>query len=59
MEDNITFTFSRLQVLLSLAFQIWIIVFPIMLIRKMNYLITLIEGQGYSNPETVEPEDDR
>ncbi|GEM_PF-845120 len=57
MEDNITFTFSKLQVLLSLAFQLWIIVFPIMLIRKLNYLTSLIQDQVYPNPETVEPEE--
>lgn len=57
MEDNITFTFSRLQVLLSLAFQLWIIVFPIILIRKLNYLTSLIQDQGCPDSEAVEPEE--
>ena len=55
MEDNLTFTFSKLQILLSLGFQMWIIIFPVILIRKLNYLINLIQDQGYSNPDSVEP----
>lgn len=46
-------TLTPLQVLLSLAFQIWIIVFPIILIRKLNYLIKMMQDQFYSNEEST------
>ena len=51
MENAINVSFSPLQVLLSLAFQVWIIVFPIIIIRKLNYLTALLQDQ-------LEPEDE-
>ena len=51
MENAITINFTPLQLLLSLAFQIWIIVFPILVIRKLNYLTALLE-------EHLHPEDE-
>ena len=42
MEHTISFNLTPLQVILSLAFQIWIIVFPIILLRKINYLTALL-----------------
>ncbi len=47
MENGISVTISPIQMLLSLAFQAWIIVFPIILIKKINYLIALIESDKY------------
>ena len=47
MENAISVTISPVQMLLSLAFQAWIIVFPIILIKKINYLIALIESDRY------------
>jgi len=46
MDNVISITVTPLQVLLGLAFQIWIIAFPIILIRKLNYLISLVSSQG-------------
>lgn len=43
MENAITVNLTPLQVFLSLAFQIWLIVFPIILIRKLNYLTTMMQ----------------
>ena len=51
MENSISLSVSPLQVLLGLAFQIWIIVFPIILIRKINYLTALISSQKYDEEE--------
>ncbi len=51
MENSINISVSPLQVLLTLAFQIWIIVFPILIIRKLNYLTDLLHSQ-------LEPEND-
>ncbi len=53
MENSITVNLTPLQVLLSLAFQIWIVVFPIILIRKINYLTDLIQDQLYPNKEST------
>lgn len=47
MENSISISVSPLQALLGLAFQIWIIVFPIILIRKLNYLTALVTSQKY------------
>ncbi len=47
MENSISISVSPIQALLALAFQIWIVVFPIILIRKLNYLTALITSQGY------------
>ena len=45
MENAISITVTPLQALLGLVFQIWIIVFPIILIRKLNYLTALVASQ--------------
>ena len=47
MENAINLSVSPFQVILALAFQIWIIVFPIIIIRKINYLTSLIAAQNY------------
>ncbi len=52
MDSAITINLTPLQALLSLAFQIWIVVFPIILIRKINYLTDIIQEQFDSNKET-------
>ena len=57
MENAISVTLSPLQVLLSLAFQIWMIVFPIILIRKLNYLIAVIQDHFYSNKDSSSTND--
>ena len=51
MENSISVSFSPLQVILSLAFQIWIVAFPIIIIRKLNHLTTLLQEQDYSKKE--------
>lgn len=38
-----TITVSPLHAYLALAFQVWMLVFPIVIIRKLNYLIALFE----------------
>ena len=51
MENSISINVSPLQALIALAFQIWIVVFPIILIRKLNYLTSLIASQKYYEDE--------
>ena len=43
MEQAISFNVSPTQLILAVAFQLWMIVFPIILIRKINYLTTLLQ----------------
>ena len=43
MENALTVSVSPLQVLLALAFQIWIVVFPIIIIRRLNRLNALLQ----------------
>ena len=52
MENSISISVSPLQALLALAFQIWIVVFPIILIRKLNYLTAIIASQKCYEDET-------
>lgn len=51
MENAMTVSVTPLQAILALAFQVWIIVFPIILIRKINYLTELLQDQVDSNKE--------
>jgi len=51
MENAISIDITPMQALIGLVFQIWIIVFPIILIRKLNYLTALIASQKYSEEE--------
>ena len=43
MENSINVNLSPIQALLSLAFQIWLIVFPIIIIRKLDYLTGILK----------------
>jgi hypothetical protein len=42
MENSINLTVTPIQAVLALVFQVWMIVFPILLIRKINYLTDLL-----------------
>jgi len=43
MDSAINLSVTPLQALLALAFQAWLIIFPIILIRKVSHLEALIE----------------
>lgn len=47
MESSMNVSFSQGQILFAMAFQIWMIVFPIILIRKLNYLIVLMQDRSF------------
>ena len=51
MENSISISITPVQALLGLAFQLWIIVFPIILIRKLNYLTALIASEKYQQEQ--------
>lgn len=46
MDNAISVNLSPLQVLLTLAFQLWIVIFPILIIRKLNYMIALLQDKS-------------
>ena len=52
MENTISLTLSPLQVLLSLVMQIWLVIFPVLILRKLNELTRLLQS-----PEEVQEED--
>ena len=43
MENSINLSVTPIQAVLALVFQVWMIVFPILLIRKINYLTDLLQ----------------
>lgn len=46
MENAMTVSVTPIQLLLSFVFQAWIIIFPIIIIRKLNFLIDLLQEDG-------------
>jgi len=49
MEEAIIANFTPLQMFLALALQIWIfVIFPIIVIRKINYLTALVQSSLHS-----------
>ncbi|MFA5087446.1 MAG: hypothetical protein WC552_00260 [Candidatus Omnitrophota bacterium] len=52
MESSINVSVTPLQILLALAFQIWIVVFPIIIIRKLNSLTNLLLEHVDGNAES-------
>lgn len=56
MENAINISVTPIQALLGLIFQIWIIVFPIILIRKLNYLTALVTSQSDFQEQSDDPE---
>ena len=54
MENAINISVTPLQMILSLAFQVWIIAFPIIIIRKLNYLTALLDSKNQNDQEQSE-----
>ena len=56
MENSINLSVTPFQAMLALAFQVWMIAFPILLIRKINYLTDLLhEHLDEHNPDAPNP----
>jgi hypothetical protein len=51
MEEAVNFNISPFQVILALAFQVWLIVFPILILKKLNHLTRLLEDRFSSGEE--------
>ncbi len=54
MENAVTVSISPLQMILSVAFQAWIIIFPILIIKKLNYLTELLQAQFEDDEKEVQ-----
>ena len=52
MENTVNFSVSPVQLLLALAFQVWMIVFPIIIIRKLNHLTDLMQAYFETDHES-------
>jgi hypothetical protein len=56
MENTINLSVTPFQAILALVFQVWMIVFPILLIRKINYLTDLLqEHLDEQTPKSTNP----
>ncbi len=53
MEPAVIENISPVQLLLAFAIQVWIIVFPIIIIRKLNYITEILE----SSLEDIPPQE--
>ena len=51
MDNSINLSVTPVQAILALAFQVWMIVFPILLIRKINYLTDLLHEHLDEHPK--------
>jgi hypothetical protein len=49
MDNAINVSVTPLQALLALAFQVWIIAFPIIIIQKLNRLTRMLEERSGDN----------
>ena len=52
MENAINVSVTPLQALLALAFQVWIVVFPIIIIKKLNFLTALLQEKSGMQSES-------
>ena len=50
MDNAISLSVTPIQALLALAFQVWLLVFPIIIIRKLNHLTSVLE-EKFGGPE--------
>ena len=55
MENSINLSVTPFQAILALAFQVWMIVFPILLIRKINYLTDLLHEHLDEHTQVPQP----
>ena len=52
MENSISVSVTPVQALLALAFQLWIVIFPIIIIRKLNQLTSLLHERFDTQSES-------
>ncbi|HOW36023.1 MAG TPA: hypothetical protein PL155_06395 [Candidatus Omnitrophota bacterium] len=53
MENAINVSLTPIQLYISLAIQIWlVVVFPVIVIRKLNHLSELLEGRDSADQDS-------
>ncbi|NTV28611.1 MAG: hypothetical protein HGA80_00830 [Candidatus Omnitrophica bacterium] len=57
MQDTINLSVTPLQAILALAFQLWIVVFPFILMRKIDRLTALLEDHLGGGAQEDEEQD--
>ena len=55
MENALTISVTPLQMILSLAFQAWIIIFPLLILKKLNYIAELLQAQFEDEDRESQP----
>ncbi len=50
MDNPISLSVTPLQALLAVGFQVWLLVFPILILRKLDRLTNLLE-EKFGNPQ--------
>jgi len=50
--ETISVSFTPFQAYLAIIFQMWLIIAPILIIRKLNYLTSLIQQQFHPEEES-------
>ncbi len=50
--ETVSVSLSPLQTYLAVVIQMWIIIAPILIIRKLNHLTNLVEQQVYTDEES-------
>ena len=51
MEEAISLNVTPIQALLALAFQAWLIIFPILILQKLNRMNRLLEAHFSPNED--------
>lgn len=52
--ETVSMSFTPIQAFLAIAFQLWVIIAPIMIMRKLNYMTSLLEQQVHTDEESSE-----
>ena len=61
MDNPMSFSVTPLQALLAIGFQVWLLVFPILILRKLDRLTNLLEekfGGEEDNPQNPQDSQD-
>lgn len=43
--ENMTVSITPIQAILSLLFWAWLIIFPLLILKKLNYIIEILQAQ--------------
>lgn len=49
--ENMTVSITPIQAILSLLFWAWLIIFPLLILKKLNYIIEILQAQFEDDSE--------